>query len=192
MMMIGKRLISIRIRVAPKMISGMLIDQAEHRAAATSPLAAAATAMTLSRLITRSAMMMVLMAAHSDARRLHAALALLVALQQLDADPQQQQAADQLQVADLQQLIDDQHEDDAQHDGARAAEQDGRLLLLALGERAAGQRDDHGVVAGEHDVDQDDLQETAPKSRCQLEIPYSAVLVLLFLRRHLHCFGRRC
>ena len=100
--------------------------------------------------------------APQGARGLDAVLALRLALHQLDADPQQQQAADQLEVADLEQLIDDQHEDDTQDDGAGAADQDGRLLMALL-EVAAGQCDDQRVVAGEHDIDQDDLKQAAPE-----------------------------
>jgi hypothetical protein len=53
-------------------------------------------------------------------------------------------------------------EHDAQHDRAEAAEQD-RLLLLARRQRAAGERDDHRVVAREHDVDHHDLGQGDPE-----------------------------
>jgi hypothetical protein len=51
---------------------------------------------------------------------------------------------------------------DPQHDRPQAAEED-RLLLLARRERAAGERDDHRVVAREHDVDHHDLGEGHPE-----------------------------
>ena len=60
-MMTGKRSISLTKTVLPKMISGMLIARPMNTST-SSPLAAAATPITLSRLITRSAIRMVRMA----------------------------------------------------------------------------------------------------------------------------------
>ncbi len=130
-----------------------------------SPLAAAATAITLSRLITRSAIRIVRIAATMPA--LAAAMAVrlfLLGEQQLDADPQQQRGADQLEVGQAQQLDRDDRQHDPHRDGRAAAPQH-RLLLLLGRQRARGQRDHDRVVAGQHDVDADDLEEGDPEGR---------------------------
>jgi len=73
---------------------------------------------------------------------------LLLLDHQLDADPQQQRAADQLQIGYAQQQADHGAEDDAQHDGAGAAEEDRRPAVFVR-QILAGHGDDHGVVARE-------------------------------------------
>ena len=73
-------------------------------------------------------------------------------------DPQQQQAADQDQADDLHQLGDDQREGDAQHQRREDADQDD--LPALLGGQAGGERtDDDRIVAGEHEVDHQHLEE---------------------------------
>src|SRR6185369_7274828 len=71
---------------------------------------------------------------------------LLLLDDELDADPQQQRAAHQLEVGHAQQHADHGAEHDAQDDGAGAAEDDGRTLVLVR-QVVAGHGDDHGVVA---------------------------------------------
>jgi len=53
-------------------------------------------------------------------------------------------------------------ENDPQHHGGAGAEHDG-LLLLRGGQRARRQCDDDGVVAGQDDVDPDDLHQADPE-----------------------------
>ena len=79
-------------------------------------------------------------------------------------DPQQQQAADQDQPDDLQQLGDDQREDDAQHQRRDDADEDD--LAPLLGGQARGQRaDDDRIVAGQHQVDHQHLEEGRERRR---------------------------
>jgi hypothetical protein len=81
---------------------------------------------------------------------------------QLDGDPHQQQAADEFQPGQ----VHDQRGKDGEHhpqaDRTGNAPQDALLALLGR-QVAAGQRNDHGVVAGQHDVDQDDLADGDPE-----------------------------
>jgi hypothetical protein len=62
---------------------------------------------------------------------------LVLALEQADADPQQQRRADQLQVRQRQQVDREEGQDHAQHDRADAAEDDRLLLLLRRQRRQA-------------------------------------------------------
>jgi len=80
---------------------------------------------------------------------------------QLVGDPQQTQAANQHQAGDLEQPDHDQRHHRAHADGAHGAPDDG-LALQVLGQVARGQRDDDGVVAGQHQVDQDDGHQRGP------------------------------
>ena len=82
--------------------------------------AAPATAMTLSRLITASAMSTVRTAPIRLEAAFDVLLALVLGLRQLVADPEQQQAADEFQIRDRHQRDDDEGEDDAQDDGRAA------------------------------------------------------------------------
>ena len=76
----------------------------------------------------------------------------------LPAHPQQQDAAGERQADDRKHLHRDGGEDDAQHDGAGDAPEDDLGAHLRLDPR--GRHADHdGVVAGEHQVDHDDLGE---------------------------------
>ena len=76
----------------------------------------------------------------------------------LPAHPQQQHAAGQQQADHLQQLGRDAGEDDAQASGGDDADDDGAPALLGRQARR-GKADDDGVVAGQHEVDQDDLEQ---------------------------------
>ena len=80
----------------------------------------------------------------------------------LPADPKQQNAAGEQQPNDLQQLDRDGCEADAQDRGGHDADQD-RLLALTLGEPGGGKPDDDRIVAGQHQVNHDDLEK-----RCQV------------------------
>ena len=81
----------------------------------------------------------------------------LVLDQQLDGDPQQQEATDQSQPGQLEHVGEDDGEEDAQADGRAGAKDDAPEALLGR-QPSAGQRDDDGIVAGEQDVDPDDLK----------------------------------
>ena len=74
------------------------------------------------------------------------------------ADPEQQQSAGEQQADDLKQLRGDAGEADAHQRGRADADQDGLGALLF---RQAGGRqpDDDRIVAGKHEVDEDDFEE---------------------------------
>ena len=76
----------------------------------------------------------------------------------LPAHPQQQHAAGEQQADHLQELGRDAGEDDAQGCGGDDADDDGAAALLGR-QAGGGKADDDGVVAGEHEVDQDDLEQ---------------------------------
>ena len=135
-MMTGQRSISFSSRVEPKITSGIEIARPRTSSVHGCPCAAAATAITLSRLITRSAIRIVLTAAI----RLSLALDVLVALlghQQLHADPEQQQRADQLQPGQRQQRDGEDGEHDPHHHRRAEPQNTAGLLLLGGSERAA-------------------------------------------------------
>ena len=107
------------ISAAPATIRGMLIAR-PRISSGTLPLAAAATAITLSRLITMSAIDDDLHRRPQMRRGMDAVLVLLLRHQQLCRDHEQRQAADQLEIRQFHQGRDDAGEDDAQDDGAPA------------------------------------------------------------------------
>jgi hypothetical protein len=76
----------------------------------------------------------------------------------LPADPQQQHAAGEQQADDLQQLGGDQRKADAQRDGGDQAVEDGSSALLDRQGRG-GQADRDRVVAGQDQVDHQNLEE---------------------------------
>ena len=76
----------------------------------------------------------------------------------LPAHPQQQDAAGEQQADDLEKLRGEEREDDAQDRGGDDADQD-RLVALLLRQAGRGKADDDGIVAGQHQVDHDDLEE---------------------------------
>ena len=75
----------------------------------------------------------------------------------LPAHPKQQNAAREQQPDDLQQLNRYGSEADAQERGGQYADQD-RFPALSFGQPGGCQPDDDCVVAGEHQVDHDDLE----------------------------------
>ncbi len=81
-------------------------------------------AITLSTLITRSATMMVLMAAGSLFAALHVAVAIFVRGQQLHADPHQQQRTDELEERQRQQGHGEGDQHHPQDDGTGGAPDD--------------------------------------------------------------------
>ena len=83
---------------------------------------------------------------------------------ELDADPHQQQAADDLQIRELQQADGEEREDDAQHDRADRAPEHAPAPLMGR-QVAAGERDDHRVVARQQDIDDDDFKGREPELR---------------------------
>jgi len=83
--------------------------------------------------------------------------------EELDADPEEQQAADQLEPGQREQRHGEQREDDSQDD-RRARAPENRQLLLSRRQRARGEGDDHRVVARQDDVDADDLRQAEPES----------------------------
>jgi len=107
-----------------------------------------------------SAMMIVLTASQKVAAFLDVPVFVL-GQQQLDADPQQQHAANDLDVRQRHQQCGARREERHQDDDAACAD-DERLPLLASGQRTARERDDERVVAAQHDVDDGDLEERAP------------------------------
>ena len=83
----------------------------------------------------------------------------VVGKEQPVGDPDQREAAGEEQPRHLQQPDDDHRHQAAHRDGADRAPDDGALAQMRR-QRARGERDDDRVVAGEHDVDDDDRQES--------------------------------
>ena len=160
---IGSLSSSAMISAAPATIRGMLIAR-PRTSSGTLPLAAAATAMTLSRLMTMSATTTICTACPQMRGRLDAVLVLVLRHQQLCRDHDQREAADQLEVGQLHQARDDAGEDDAQQHGGAGAEDHAPQPMPRL-QPAAGQRDHQRVVAGQQDVDPDDLADRNPERR---------------------------
>ena len=77
--------------------------------------------------------------------------------QQLDANPEQQQAADDLEPRQRQQRYREHRQHYPQHD-RRARTPENRLLLLPGRQRTGGQRNDYRVVTGKNDVDADNFE----------------------------------
>ena len=76
----------------------------------------------------------------------------------LPAHPQQQDAAGEEQADDLEKLGGEEREDDAQDRGRDDADQD-RLVALLLRQARRREADHHRIVAGQHQVDHDHLEE---------------------------------
>ena len=76
----------------------------------------------------------------------------------LPGDPQQQDAAREKQADDRQQLRRDQSEDHARDQRQHGADED-HPALLGRGQARGRGADHHGIVAGEHDVDQHDAEQ---------------------------------
>jgi len=126
--------------------------------------------------------MMVLMAAQQLVAGGQFAVAFFVRREQLDADPHQQQCANELEPWQGQQGHGEEDQDHAQDDGASGAPDDA-LGALSGRQLAAGQRDDHRVVAAEQDVDHDDLPEGDPERGRSQEIHKFLVVVCSNARR---------
>ena len=95
---------------------------------------------------------------------------------ELDPNPDQQHAPDQIEVGKFQQADGEERQDDPQYNGARSAPEDAPTPL-ALRQVAARKRDDHRVVAGQQDVDDDDLKRCDPKlRRCEFHAALSGFL----------------
>ncbi len=80
----------------------------------------------------------------------------------LPAYPEQQHAAGEQQADHLQKLGRNAGKDDAEHSGGSDADDDGAAALLGRQARR-GKADDDGVVAGQNEVDQDDLKQRAQR-----------------------------
>ena len=162
-MMIGKRCIIFRMMALPPMMIGTL-SSSPKTTSAMLPLAAAAMATELSRLITKSAMMIVRIASIRlvDCLMVPSSSSSFLG-QELHADPQQKKAADQFQRRHRQQGAGEENQQDPQPDGPCGAPEDAKPFLTRR-QVAAGQRDDDGVVAPEDDVDRDDLKDRNYKS----------------------------
>src|SRR5262249_9112765 len=99
--------------------------------------------------------------AHRTPKRLgarHRVLAGLLLHQQLDGNVEQQHAAYEPQIGQLQHELQTDGEDDAKQYGRGRAKNNAQRALPSR-QRAAGERDDNGVVAGEQDVDPDDFED---------------------------------
>src|SRR6266513_1048577 len=115
---------------------------------------------------TTSGMLITRPSTSSEMLPFDAAAAAILRDQQLHRDPEQERAAQELEVGKLQQLDRDDGEHDAQHH-RRTRTPDDRLILLVPRQRARGERDHDGVVAGQDDVDPDDGSEAEPELRRQ-------------------------
>ena len=145
------------ISVAPATISGMEIARPKPISQGW-PLAAAAMASTLSRLMTMSAIATVFTAPHRLSE-----LAMLSSLassctSSLMAIQSSRRPPTSFSHGKLEHVLQDDGEDDAQQHRGAGAEDDAPHALRG-GSAAAGQRDDDGVVAGQKDVDPDDLED---------------------------------
>jgi hypothetical protein len=80
----------------------------------------------------------------------------------LPRHPEQKNAPGEQQADDLQQRRRHQGEDDPQRRRGQNAEKD-RAPALSLRQSRGGKADDDGVIAGERDVDPDDLKERRPE-----------------------------
>lgn len=91
----------------------------------------------------------------------------------LPADPEQQQAAGQQQPDDCQQIDCDAGKENTQNGRGQNADND-RLAALRGLEAGSGKADNHGIVAGENEVDSDDLQQsrqTGCRKHVHMNIP---------------------
>ena len=151
------------ISAAPATIRGTLIAR-PRTSSGTLPLAAAATAITLSRLMTMSATTTICTAAHrceaaSTPSSSSSSGTSSFAAITISASP-----PTSFRIRQLHQGGDDAGEDDAQDHGSRRAE-DHAPQPLARRQPAARQRDHQRVVAGQQDVDPDDLADRHPEGR---------------------------
>ncbi len=87
--------------------------------------------------------------------------------EELDGDPEDEEAADQLDGVELEQLGGEEGDEDADDGGGGGAEGDAGAAL-ACWERADGESDDDGVIACQQDVDQDDGERIEPELRAEV------------------------
>ena len=78
--------------------------------------------------------------------------------EELEGDPEDEQPTHELQEIDREQVRGDDGERGPQRHRGTGAEHDAELAL-AIGQPAHRERDHDGVVAGEHDVDPDDIED---------------------------------
>ena len=83
---------------------------------------------------------------------------------ELDRDPEQQEATHQLQERIAHRLRNHEREQDAQQHRDAGAEDHAPEALFRR-QHAAGERDHHRVVAGQDDIDADDLSRRDPEGR---------------------------
>ena len=86
----------------------------------------------------------------------------IVGHQELGGDVEQRQAAGDFQIRQQHQRGDDAGEENAQQHGDAGAENHAPDALAGR-QAAAGERDDHGVVAGKQNVDPDDARDRDPE-----------------------------
>ena len=97
-------------------------------------------------------------------------LAVRIFRHQFDCDPEQKCAADQLEERIVHRLGDNQREDDAQQHGDAGAEHHAPQTLLRR-QRHAGHGDHDGIIAGQDDIDADDLNRGDPERRLNDVLP---------------------
>ncbi len=91
----------------------------------------------------------------------------------LPAYPEKQQAASEQQSDDCQKIDGDGSKQDAEHRCRQNADND-RLAALRSFQAGSSKADDDGVVAGENEVDSNDLQQSRQTGRCEnihIEVP---------------------
>src|SRR5262249_21051521 len=98
--------------------------------------------------------------------RLDLVLALVLLPDKLDADPDEKRSADQSDPRIDEEPHGEKGEHDAQHDRTQHAPEDA-YAALPRREIAARERDHHGVVSGEENVDGDDFHHRHPERQRQ-------------------------
>jgi hypothetical protein len=86
----------------------------------------------------------------------------ILALDKLEGDPEQEQAADDSKERNAQEFRNEEGENDAKADRRARAEHDAELALV-LRKRATGHGDNNRIIAGEKDIDPNDLKERNEK-----------------------------
>ena len=139
-----------------------------------SPFAAAATAMTLSRLITASAISTTRTAAIRLAPATHVAMRFIL---NAAASSRSRTAAAPpkiLRPRNRHQRDDHEGEGDAHHDRRAAAEQDADALLLGGGSVRQASAITTALSPDRHDVDADDLEQRCPEVTAEIDHPLSS------------------
>ncbi len=94
----------------------------------------------------------------------HGVSALVLALDELEGDPEQEQAADDAQIGHAEQIGDREGEQYAKADRGAGAEQDAELALVDR-QGPARHGDDDRVVPGQQEVDPDHLKQRQQECR---------------------------